>query len=82
MLGVLSCTVVTSAADDASVSQLVFTITEKAFSWLKVPTSAFTFKTLLKSKGTGGLDSIVSYSSPYDNCDGDGKTDGSFYSTN
>ena len=48
MLGVLSCTVVTSAADDASVSQLVFTITEKAFSWLKVPTSAFTFKTQLR----------------------------------
>ena len=36
-----------------SVSQSVFTITEKApttraFSWLKVPTSAFTFKTLLR----------------------------------
>ena len=33
-----------------SVPQLVFTIMEKAparaFSWLKVPTSAFTFKTL------------------------------------
>ena len=25
-----------------------FTITEKAFSWLKAPTSAFTFKTLLR----------------------------------
>ena len=38
----------TSAADDPS----VFTITEKApirvFSWLKVPTSAFTYKTLLR----------------------------------
>ena len=35
-----------------SVPQPVFTITEKAptraFSWLKVPTSAFTFKTLLR----------------------------------
>ena len=35
-----------------SVSQSVFTITEKAptraFSWLKTPTSAFTFKTLLR----------------------------------
>ena len=41
-----------SAADDPSVSQSVFTITEKAttrvFSWLKAPTSAFTFKTLLR----------------------------------
>ena len=37
---------------DPSVPQLVFTITEKApimaFSWLKTPTSAFTFKTLLR----------------------------------
>ena len=37
---------------DPSVSQSVFTITEKAptraFSWLKAPTSAFTFKTLLR----------------------------------
>ena len=36
--------------NDPSVSQSVFTITEKAsnraFSWLKAPTSAFTFKTL------------------------------------
>ena len=35
-----------------SVPQPVFTITDKAptraFSWLKVPTSAFTFKTLLR----------------------------------
>ena len=42
----------TSAAYDPSVSQSVFTITEKAptraFSWLKAPTSAFTFKTLLR----------------------------------
>ena len=42
----------TGAADDTSVSQLVFTITEKAptraFSWLKAPTSAFIFKTLLR----------------------------------
>ena len=39
-----------SAAYDPSVSQSVFTITEKAppmaLSWLKAPTSAFTFKTL------------------------------------
>ena len=37
---------------DPSVPQPVFTITEKAptraFSWLKAPTSAFTFKTLLR----------------------------------
>ena len=42
----------TIAADDPSVSQSVFTITEEAptmaFSWLKMPTSAFTFKTLLR----------------------------------
>ena len=31
-----------------SVPQPVFTITEKGFSWLKAPTSAFTFKTLLR----------------------------------
>ena len=41
-----SCIVVCSAL---SVPQPVFTITEKArtraFSWLKVPTSVFTFKT-------------------------------------
>ena len=40
------------AADDPSVKQSVFTITEnahiRAFSWLKVPTRAFTFKTLLR----------------------------------
>ena len=29
----------------------VFTITEKAFSWLKAPTSTFTFKTLLRYIG-------------------------------
>ena len=38
--------------NDPSVPQWVFTITEKdptrAFSWLKAPTSAFTFKTLLR----------------------------------
>ena len=42
----------TNAADDPLVSQSVFIITEKAptraFSWLKAPTSAFTFKTLLR----------------------------------
>ena len=41
-----------SAADIPSVSQSVFTITEKAptraFSWLSAPTSTFTFKTLLR----------------------------------
>ena len=41
-----------SAADDPSVLQSVFTITEKAptraFSWLKAHTRAFTFKTLLR----------------------------------
>ena len=45
------CVVCSSAADDSSVSQSVFTITVKAptraFSWLKVPTIAFTFKTLV-----------------------------------
>ena len=44
--------VIISAADDPSDSQSVFTITEKAptkaFSCLKAPTSAFTFKTLLR----------------------------------
>ena len=42
----------TSAVNDPSVSQLVFKITEKAptraFFWLKAPTSAFRFKTLLR----------------------------------
>ena len=41
------CWLLASAANDPSVSQSVFTITEKAptrvFSWLKTPTSAFTF---------------------------------------
>ena len=40
------CNVRTSAADDPSVSQSDFTIMEEAYSWLKEPTSAFTFKTL------------------------------------
>ena len=40
-----------SAADDPSLSQLVYTIKEKApptgaVSWLKAPNSTFTFKTL------------------------------------
>ena len=47
-----SSLVQTSAADDPMVSHSVFTITEKAptraFSLLKAPTSAFTFKTLLR----------------------------------
>ena len=47
---VQQCSVAVSAADDPSVSQSVFTITEMAltwiFSWLKAPTSTFTFKTL------------------------------------
>ena len=46
-----------------SVPQPVFTITEKAptraFSWLKAPTSAFTFKTLLRHYATG-IDPTVS----------------------
>ena len=41
--------ILTSAADNQSISQSVFTIMEKAssraFSWLKAPTSAFTFMT-------------------------------------
>ena len=41
-----------SAADDPSDSQSVFTIMEmaptRAFFWLKEPTSAVTFKTLLR----------------------------------
>ena len=41
-----------SAADDPSVPQSFFTITEKAptsaFFWLKLATSTFTFKTLLR----------------------------------
>ena len=44
---------------DPSVPQPVFTITEKAptraFSWLKAPTSAFTFKTLLRHYGKRAL---------------------------
>ena len=36
-----------STADELSVSQSVFTI-KGAFSWLKAPPSAFTFKTLLR----------------------------------
>ena len=44
--------IISSAVNDPSVSQLVFTITEKAptkaFCWLKAPTSTFTFKTLLR----------------------------------
>ena len=47
LIGIL-CALLIRAANDPS----VFTITEKAapraFSWLKVPTSAFTFKTLLR----------------------------------
>ena len=39
---------ISSAVDDPSVSQTVFTITEKAPTWLKAPTSTFTFKTLLR----------------------------------
>ena len=42
---------------DQLVPQPVFTITEKAptraFSWLKAPTSAFTFKTLHNDVGSG-----------------------------
>ena len=42
--------ILTSAADNQSISQSVFTIMEKAptraLSWLKAPTGAFTFKTL------------------------------------
>ena len=42
----------TSAANDPSFSQLVYTITEKAptkaFSWLKAAITAFTFKTPLR----------------------------------
>ena len=44
--------IMTSAANDPSFSQLVYTITEKAptkaFSWLKAAITAFTFKTLSK----------------------------------
>ena len=47
---VQQCSEAVSAADDPLVSQWVFTITEMAltwiFSWLKAPTSTFTFKTL------------------------------------
>ena len=57
----------TSAADDPSVSQSVFTITEKAptraFSWLKAPTSAFTFKTLLRHYAN-----LTNLPVPYDLC--------------
>ena len=47
-----------------SVPQSVFTITEKAptraFSRLKAPTSAFTFKTLLRHYAKTGVDPTVS----------------------
>ena len=33
-----------------TINRLSYTITKKAFSWLKAPTSAFTFKTLLNEK--------------------------------
>ena len=46
------------------VPQPVFTITEKAptraFSWLKEPTRAFTFKTLLRHYVDTGVDPTVS----------------------
>ena len=49
---VLPLCVITSAANRSIGSTTGFTITEKAptraFSWLKAPTSAFTFKTLLR----------------------------------
>ena len=49
-VGLNKLTVSISAADDPSVSQSLFTITEKAliraFSWLKAATTASTFKTL------------------------------------
>ena len=48
----------TSAVNDPSVSQSVFTIKEKAptraFSWLKAPTCTFTFKTHKSLKGWEG----------------------------
>ena len=54
-----------SAVNDPSVSQLVFTFTAptRAFSWLKAPTSAFTFKTLLRHYAmlcSTGVDPTVS----------------------
>ena len=52
-----------------------FVITEKAptraFSWLKVASTAFTFKTLLRHYAKQTLDSIVFYVIPYDNCAAD-----------
>ena len=48
---------------DPSVPQSVFTITEKAptraFSWLKAPSSAFTFKTLLRHYANWVRDAII-----------------------
>ena len=52
-----------SAANDPSVSNLVFTITEKAptraFSWSKAPKSAFTLKTLLKHYAKWALNPLT-----------------------
>ena len=41
--------------NDPSVTQPVFTITEKAFSWLKAPTSAFSFQTQLRHNAKQAL---------------------------
>ena len=60
--------VIIRAADDPSVSQSVFTITEKAptraFSWLKTHTSTFTFKTLFRHYAKWANQPAV----PYDFC--------------
>ena len=44
-----SAAVKTRAANDPSVFTIMENATNRAFPWLKVPTSAFTFKTLLKT---------------------------------
>ena len=58
------------AEDDPSISQSVFTITEKtpsrAFSWLKVPTGTFTIKTLLRHSAIRTM--LNNPPIPYDFC--------------
>ena len=54
--------ILTSAADNQSISQSVFTIMEKAptraFFWLKAPTNAFTFMTPISCVLTVGSTSV------------------------
>ena len=59
-----TCVLLVVLCSAPSVPQSVFTITEKAptraFSWLKAPIRAFTFKTLLRHYAKTGVDPTVS----------------------